>query len=224
MTSLRHALDDAMTLLFPVECAGCAEPTGALCETCRQALCPIVVRLDIGDGASPPLAVYSALRLDGAARHAIRALKQRGRTGTARALGEALGAAVRAAREAHGGGADVVPVPTSRAALRRRGYAVPDLLVRRAGTLPLRALTSARIVADQRGLGRRERRRNVAHSMRARLRPGTRVILADDVLTTGATLLEARRAIEEAGGIVIAAVTVADTPGKTEHDGDAENT
>ncbi|SEI52542.1 Predicted amidophosphoribosyltransferases [Arthrobacter sp. yr096] len=68
----------------------------------------------------------------------------------------------------------------------------------------------------QKGLGRGERARRVRGSMRVRRRRikdirGRECILIDDVLTTGATLAEAARAVKAAGGVVCGAVVLAAT-------------
>lgn len=68
----------------------------------------------------------------------------------------------------------------------------------------------------QKGLGRGERARRVRGSMRVKRRraedlSGRRCILVDDVLTTGATLAEAARAVSRAGGVVSGAVVLAAT-------------
>jgi predicted amidophosphoribosyltransferase len=69
-------------------------------------------------------------------------------------------------------------------------------------------------VRDQAGLDATERARNLAGSMAAR-RPGApvlgRLVVVDDVVTTGATLREAQRALEEAGLVVHAHAAVAAT-------------
>ncbi|KAA9152290.1 ComF family protein [Microbacterium lushaniae] len=201
---LRRALAEALAFLLPVECAGCSAVDVALCEGCLAQLCASPSQ-QVVDG----LAVRSALVYDGVAARAILALKEEGRTALARPLGEALEAAA-ASWDLHG--VIVVPVPTSAAAMRRRGYRVAELLARRAGWRPQRLVRTTRRTADQRTLGIGGRAANVAGSMRARGVAGARVLIVDDVVTTGATLRETARAVRAAGGEVIGAVTVAATP------------
>lgn len=152
--------------------------------------------------------VHAALRYEGVPARAIRRLKEDGATMLARPLGAALTGILRTS----GAGALIVPVPTSRAAFRRRGYRVPDLLVRRAGASAHRLLVPARRTGDQRGLGREARARNVSASMRAARRGQGRVVIVDDVVTTGATLDEAARALRAAGFTPVCAVALAATP------------
>ncbi len=213
---VRAALADALTLVFPVECAGCGALDIALCASCRAMLRPVVTRRALPGG----LTVCSALAFEGVPARVLRALKEQGRTSLARALAPALVAAAGAASE--GGLIDAVAVlPTSRAAMRRRGYRVPELLTRRAGMVPARLLVASRITADQRRLGRDDRTRNVAGSLRARDAAGLRVLVVDDVVTTGATLVEATRALRAAGAVVVGAATVAATPRRVERSADA---
>ncbi len=158
--------------------------------------------------------MWSGVTFEGVAARVVRALKEDGRTGLARDLAPALRAAVAAAEGSapHGGSVTLVPIPTSRAAYRRRGYRVVELVARRAGLRVSPLLRAARTAADQRGLDRSERRRNVAGSLRARGAEGRRVIVIDDVVTTGATLEEAFRALRAGGAEVIGAATIAATP------------
>jgi predicted amidophosphoribosyltransferase len=76
------------------------------------------------------------------------------------------------------------------------------------------ALTHARRVADQAGLGAPDRMANLAGALRVG-RPagvaGRRVVLVDDVVTTGVTLAEAARALRAAGAEVPAAAVIAAT-------------
>lgn len=168
---------------------------------------PVRLTRTVGD-----LEVRSAVAFDGVAARVVRAFKEDGRTMLARPLGRALAAAVIRSDGVMWSDAVVVPVPSSRAAFRRRGYAVAELLARRAGLSPRMLLLPARAAADQRGLRRDERARNVAHTMRARHAEGLRAVVVDDVVTTGATLREAARALTAAGATVVGAATVAATP------------
>lgn len=199
--------------LLGASCAGCDLPGALLCAACRSSLVPLPV--DVTTPSS--LVVRAALSFDGVAARCIRRLKGEGETLLARPLGEALAAVLSAAIDAAGGsgGVLVVPVPTTRAAFRRRGYRVPDLLIRRAGARETRLLRITRSRADQRGLGIAERAQNVHGAMRARRAgSGERVVLVDDVVTTGATFDEAMRALTAAGYEVISAVALAATPSR----------
>ncbi len=156
------------------------------------------------------LTVSSALSFDGVAARCIRRLKGEGETLLARPLGASLAAVL---RDPVVEGALAVPVPTSAASFRRRGYRVPELLIARAGFVPWRLLRTVGRRADQRGLGRVDRAANVRGGMRARRRgSGERVVLVDDVVTTGATLDEGVACLRDAGFEVVAAVALAATP------------
>ena len=159
---VRAACAEALALVLPVACAGCDEPDVALCEACRAELRPGVTR------SGQRVGVWSGLAFAGVPARVVRALKEEGRTGLARELAPALRAAVeaalRAASEGVGGaggaasarsGVVLVPIPTSRAAFRRRGYRVVELVAHRAGLRTARLLHASRATADQRGLGRR---------------------------------------------------------------------
>lgn len=206
-SALRGIGTELAALLLAASCAGCGEPGELLCAVCRAQLTaagPVATVTPHG------LVVQAALSFDGVAARCIRRLKGEGETLLARVLGRVLAPVLDAALTS---GALVVPVPTSRAAFRARGYRVPDLLARRAGAVPVPLLAPAVERADQRGLDVRERRENVRGSMRARRRgAGERIVLLDDVVTTGATLDEAARALTEAGFDVVSAVALAATP------------
>lgn len=149
------------------------------------------------------LAVRSALRYEGTARQLVLALKEGDRTDVARPLARRLAFLVPAQLP-------LVAVPPSRAALARRGYDPVRLLV---GRPTLRVLRVARQTGVQKSLSVDERAANRAGFLRAtRSLVGLRVAIVDDVVTTGATLDEAARAIQSAGGEVDHAVTLAATP------------
>ncbi|MFS0867897.1 ComF family protein [Microbacterium sp. 179-B 1A2 NHS] len=200
--AVRGALAEALAVVFPTWCAGCDAVDVMLCPACRASLAPVPEHRTLPGG----LEVTSALRFEGVTARVIRAFKEDGRTALAGPLGEAL------ARCWPAGEAVAVAVPTSRAALRRRGFAAVELLARRSGHPPERLLDPTRRAGDQRGLSRSERAANVRGAMVARPAEGRRVVIVDDVVTTGATLTEAARALRDAGAIVVGAVTVAATP------------
>ncbi len=200
--------EEVLGFVFSSRCAGCDAPATLLCETCRTALAPRVRQHRLPSG----LPVFTAVGFDGIPARVIRTLKEQGRTALARPLGRALRSALREAGVPPG--AVVVPVPTSRAAFRRRGFRVPELLARHAGYRTRRLLLPARAAADQRALSIRARERNVRGTMRPSRRPCPlrTVVLLDDVMTTGATLAEAERTLRRAGFRVALAVAVAATP------------
>ncbi|PZU46411.1 MAG: phosphoribosyltransferase [Microbacterium sp.] len=208
---VREALTAALALVFPTWCVGCDAPDVSLCPACRLAVRPVVTSRTLDD-----LPVWAGLAFEGVAARALRALKEEGRTGLARALAPALAAAADAACAGRADRAEllVVPVPTSPAAMRRRGYRVVELIAARAGLRPRRMLRTSGSAADQRRLGLDDRARNVHGSMRAHEVAGRAVLIVDDVVTTGATLREAARALRDAGATVIGAATVASTPRK----------
>ncbi len=172
---------------------------------------------------------WAVAAYDGVVRAALLAHKERGRRSLAGPLGTALGAAlVAAAGEASArpaGDLVAVPVPSSAAARRARGGDPLLRLARRATALargrgqPVRLLPvlhQSRAVADAAGLDASSRAANLAGALavptgHAVLVRDATVILLDDVVTTGATLAEAARAVRAAGGRVPAAAVIAAT-------------
>jgi len=204
----RNALLDALGILLPVDCAGCSAPDRGLCAECAAALVPDPTVRAVG-----AVRVWTGVRYELVARRVILALKEEGRTDVARALARPLAAALQRARAEAGASAELVAVPTSRAAYRRRGYDPVRLLLRRAGHDAAPVLRVARRSRDQKSLGVAERAENRAGAFVATRRlDGRTFVVVDDVLTTGATLADAVRAIEAAGGAVVGAATLAFTP------------
>ncbi|GAB3385304.1 hypothetical protein GCM10027568_02160 [Humibacter soli] len=207
--ALRSALLDAIAVLAPTTCSGCGAPDRGLCESCVTALEPVVKTVDLNG-----LSVAYAHEYDGVVRSALAAYKDGGRTDAASRLAPSLSAAIDVAlRDAAGGPAHLVTIPSSRAALRERGYSPVGLLLRHCGLHAEPALRSRRQAADQVGLTAEYRRLNRVGWLTARgWVAGERVIIVDDILTTGSTLSEARRALEEAGALVLSAAVAARTP------------
>lgn len=153
--------------------------------------------------------VTAGLPYDGVARAALLALKEQGRTALVGRLAVPFGRAVAAALQAHPD-AVVTAVPSSRAARRRRGFEPVRLLASRAGIRLTPLFLPARPHAVQKGLGVAERTRNL-DGVFALARPvhGIRVLLIDDVVTTGATLAAAADVLRGGGAEVVGAAVLA---------------
>jgi predicted amidophosphoribosyltransferase len=161
----------------------------------------------------------------GPVREALVAFKDHGRWALRAPLGDALGVAVAHALVSTGTVEVVlVPVPGSPGSARARdGDHVRELADRAARRVRAQgaqvrvvpAIVASRPRRDQVGLDRSGRAANLAGSMAATTRiPGPAgVLLVDDLLTTGATLAEAARALRVAGIPVLGAAVVAATPG-----------
>jgi predicted amidophosphoribosyltransferase len=214
---VREAVLDAWAVLAPTECAGCGAPDRALCASCRAELLaarPVRESLTRDDGSE--LGVWRAFEYGGVARSILLAFKDGGRTDAAPALASVLGRVLRAAlaeapREAHGR-VELAAIPSSRAAFRRRGYRHVPLLLRRAGYRDSGALRATRQTQDQSNLDTTSRYANRAESLTVTGPPGRRfVLIVDDIVTTGATVLEADRAFRAAGHVVVGVVALART-------------
>jgi len=110
----------------------------------------------------------------------------------------------------------VVPLPLSGPRRRERGFNQAELLAETIATrlrVPLRPRVLRKVVdtPPQAGLSRAARRRNLDGVFRARERAvrGRRILLVDDVLTTGASLSEAARTLRKAGARRVDAAVVA---------------
>jgi ComF family protein len=199
--------------LSPPACAACDAPVPSrhvFCSTCART----VVRAGVGEAK---VAVAFAV-FGGAIALALRRFKYEERPDLGRPLGHLLRMVVRES----GIAADiVVPVPLHPRRLVERGYNQAALLAREAASelgVPLgaRVLWRVKHTAQQARLGREERIVNMkeAFGVRdARVVRGKRVLIVDDVATTGSTLLACREALIEAGAAEVIALVVARAEG-----------
>jgi predicted amidophosphoribosyltransferase len=221
-----------LDLVLPAECAGCGRPRAPLCEGCATRLfAELAVSgppsrhtpVPAPDGFPPTVA--------GGVHHGLLAalvvaFKDGERADLAHVLGPVLAGGIAvAARGAPQAVPEswiaVVPVPSARAAFRRRGRrptlelarAAVSVLGPRAGVVEV--LSQVRAPRDQAGLGRDARLRNLTGTMAlrrgggagsSRLGGAATLVVVDDVVTSGATLTEAARALSPLGLPVVAAV------------------
>ena len=153
----------------------------------------------------------SAVWLEEGARQAVHALKY----GSLPRIADDLAAAMAGVRPPADGPSALIPIPLAAKRLRERGYNQSELLARalaqqwRIPVLP-DALVRTRETPTQTALTPETRLANVAGAFSAkRVRSGMVWVLVDDVFTTGATLAEAARALEDRGATTVHAVSFA---------------
>jgi ComF family protein len=235
------ALGVGLAAFFPMTCVGCGSRLGwgcamPVCEKCRPLLrrpaepaCGACGRPIAGAGR----AAGDRLRCGACRRHpppwqslvaaylylpplvaVVKALK----FGRAEHLGEALAVPMAALCAPRATKLDVVtPVPLPWPRLLARGYNQAEAIARPLAAtlgLPCRALLRRRPRRRQALLARDERHRNLsgAFLQRGADLAGARVLLVDDVMTTGATLSAAAVALRRAGAAEIVAAVAARTP------------
>jgi ComF family protein len=231
-TALRRAATGALALLYPPTCIACQGATGephALCAACWSGIRfierPYCERLgtpftvDLGQPLLSPAAIAhppvfgrarAVAEYDGTASLLVHRLKYNDRPELARALGTMM---ARAGAELLAEADVIVPVPLHRWRLWRRRFNQAMALaaqVSAASRVSCDPFLLARVTRTRRqvGLTRAQRQENlqgafrVPAEARARLE-GRRVVLVDDVLTTGATANAASRALLRGGAAVV---------------------
>jgi competence protein ComFC len=195
--------------LQPPFCAKCSQPfAGAFTEAFTCANCK--------DRVLHFEAAISAYRSRDAVRKVMHDFKYGGQLHLRRTLGRWLCETLQDPRLAGRPFDCIVPVPLHPARRRERGFNQAEVIARslhRFSKLPLRPiLQRIRYTTTQTQFDRRERMENLAGAFRLRrdcVVRGLRVLLVDDVLTTGSTLSECAAVLKKSGALSVHAVTAA---------------
>ena len=189
-----------LDFLYPAKCVVCEVPPAPLCLDCQLQAKPARI-------AEAPFPIDCAIDYSGAAEAVIRSFKDSKLVSLAPNLAELLDVAV-----SHAAPADyfVVP-PRNRTNYRNRGFHPIRFIADRSQRLsrlePLE-IRATKEMADQRRLGKAERLENLSGAFEMGPASG-RVLLVDDVLTTGATMAEMARAAQAAGLEVVGSCAIA---------------
>lgn len=233
----RAAADELAELVWPTRCVGCDQPGELLCDECRAALpwveqrlaCPVCgapygfLTCTECDGAWPTRAAVAATGFHGTPARLVAALKDAHELRLAPVMAAAMLTALdeASAWPAPDGAPRFDPdavdgvcfVPATAAAYARRGFDHMELVARAlcsAAGLPLCDVLVRAASRDQRELGRRERADNLSGTMRVVGDvAGGRLMLLDDVATTGASVAEAARVLLARGAASVTACVFA---------------
>ncbi len=203
-------LEALLDLLLPTNCSLCGLSGPVLCPECIATL-PIRER-QLSRG---PITGWAVSDYDETAATLVHQFKENHRSALARHLATPMAGALLALAgnsQLDIGAQVLVPLPSRRANTRKRGFSPAEELaeelakaLRRrcpSGQKPLvfNGLTFARAVADQASLTVSGRHENLNRSMLgSRFLAGRQVLLIDDVITSGATIQEAARALGQVG-------------------------
>jgi predicted amidophosphoribosyltransferase len=204
-------------LIFPSRCIGCSQLGISICSVCRKSWHSHIYHrtIKVLDTSYP---VISAVEYSPIASRVLLRAKEANQEAADQLLVNALSHSLRYFLKNFGFG-DLVPIPSRRSATRKRGrdfmQEITELVAENESIKSLQILRHQRAVRDQSQLNSQQRSRNIAGAFStffnlAEVRDSGNIgplIIVDDLVTTGATLAEAIRALRTAGFPVLGAVT-----------------
>jgi len=188
-------------LLFPSRCMSCSALGPSICSRCRSNWNPHIYRRTYDN-----LRVYSSIRYSPTAQKIILGAKESGLRECDHLIIDALRKSLTYFLRERGAGL-LVPIPSRSDAKRKRGRDFISELTLQLELPTEPALTLSKKVRDHSRLSHEDRGKNIAGAMRAHTHAASEVILVDDVVTSGSTLLEAKRAFQRRGIPVKGAIT-----------------
>lgn len=198
-----------LDLFLGARCAACDAPGPSICPECWRILSreqPRIVHRPCLDFTVAAANDYRPIL-----QHVIPTFKDDGALHLGRMLGSRLARVISGLRLP--AETLVVPVPTTPAAVRRRGFdhgrRLAAVAAAKSGHRWSSLVKRENPGRSQRALNAASRQFNLAGQMRAR-RSAQPILLTDDVITTGASLAEAARAVRAIGGEVVGAAVLGD--------------
>jgi len=195
-------------IIFPSRCLGCGQLGLEICSLCRKNWHPHIYRQ--WSQHLPTFPIYSAVTYSPIAGKVLLAAKENNLVIADQLIYKALGHSLNfALREI--GGDFLIPIPSRSSVARSRGRqfiaALTHQLSAETGLPAYENLEHTRRVRDQSSLDAKSRFHNLDGSMKSLNFLSGKAIVIDDLVTTGATLQEAVRALRDRGIEVAAAVT-----------------
>ena len=229
--NLQHLTGKLLDWIYPPQCVSCGTDGSLFCRDCRSALQPVGDHTCVKCGKPlkkgrscrlcmtagfPFLAARAPYIYEGPAAALIKKLKYEGCLELAPILSDLLYEFWKGL----GWEADlIVPVPLSEKRRAQRGFNQSELIGRpfaKKTGIPIRpgALMKIRHTAQQVGLNAEERRANLSGAFAAEsvIVRGKRILLLDDVMTTGSTFAECSAVLLKAGAGSVNCLSVATTP------------
>lgn len=195
-------------IIFPSRCLGCGQLGLEICSLCRKNWHPHIYRQ--WSQHLPTFPIYSAVTYSPIAGKVLLAAKENNLVIADQLIYKALSHSLTfALREI--GGDFLIPIPSRRSVARSRGRqfiaALAHQLSAETGLPAYENLEHTRRVQDQSSLDAKSRFHNLDGSMKSLNFLSGKAVVIDDLVTTGATLQEAVRALRDRGIEVAAAVT-----------------
>lgn len=202
------SLKSLQEIIFPVRCLGCSALGLEICSQCRSKWNPHIYRS--WSRTSPYFPIFSSIQYSTVASKVLLAAKENNIKLADDLLVQALQRSFHFCAKERGVGV-LVPIPSRHEVARSRGRQfITELSLRLSkgtGIETIEMLSHIRKVRDQSSLDAKQRLVNIEGSMKSLRYLSEKVILVDDLVTTGATIHEGARALRENGIEVIAAVT-----------------